>query len=135
MHEAKRVLVQSWLIKAQHDLASAKRLSTGPDPLLDTAIYHCQQAAEKVVKGFLVYRDTRFSKTHDIEQLTAVANGLDARFAAWVEVGKHLTLYATVCRYPGSSLEPSRLEFDQALQDAEGLYHFVLSLLPLEVHP
>jgi len=45
MDEAKRRLVVSWLTKAAHDLESAQRLSSGPDPLLDAAIYHCQQAA------------------------------------------------------------------------------------------
>jgi len=47
MTDAKTQLVQSWLTKAQHDLASARVLSTAHPPLLDTAIYHCQQAAEK----------------------------------------------------------------------------------------
>jgi HEPN domain-containing protein len=57
MDEAKRELVQSWLTKAQHDLAAARKLSDEPDSYLDTAIYHCQQAAEKVIKGFLVFHD------------------------------------------------------------------------------
>lgn len=60
MDEAKRVAVQAWLLKAQRDLASAKRLADGDAPLLDTAIYHCQQAAEKAIKGFLVCHDSRF---------------------------------------------------------------------------
>ena len=59
--EAKRILIQNWLTKAQHDLSAAVKLSSDPD-LLDTAIYHCQQSAEKSVKGFLVYRDQRFEK-------------------------------------------------------------------------
>jgi HEPN domain-containing protein len=47
--EAKHELVRSWLVKAARDLASASRLAAGPEPYLDTAIYHCQQAAEKAV--------------------------------------------------------------------------------------
>ena len=47
--DAKLDLVQTWLVKAQRDLASARKLSTGPDPYLDVAIYLCQQAAEKAV--------------------------------------------------------------------------------------
>lgn len=39
--------VRQWLIKADHDLRSAERLMEGDDPLLDTDVYHCQQAAEK----------------------------------------------------------------------------------------
>jgi len=49
MDEAKCELVRNWLRKAQRDLASARKLASGNDPLLDTAIYHCQQAGEKAV--------------------------------------------------------------------------------------
>ena len=41
MDEAKRELVQSWLRKALHDLASARKLATDPDAYFDTAVYHC----------------------------------------------------------------------------------------------
>jgi HEPN domain-containing protein len=47
---AKLELVRNWLIKAQRDLAAARKLATSPDPYLDVAAYHCQQAAEKVTK-------------------------------------------------------------------------------------
>ena len=46
-------LVQNWLVKAQHDLLAAKKLSIEPEIYADIAIYHCQQSAEKAVKGFL----------------------------------------------------------------------------------
>ena len=39
MDEAKRDLVRSWFTRAQHDLASSRKLSADPDPYLDTAIY------------------------------------------------------------------------------------------------
>ena len=32
-------------------------------------------------------------------------------------------------------MEPDQDEFDQALADAEGLFQFVLSVLPVAVHP
>lgn len=36
MEDAKRQLVQNWLIKAQHDLATARKLSTAPDPYAES---------------------------------------------------------------------------------------------------
>jgi HEPN domain-containing protein len=48
MDEAKKHEICQWLIKAGHDLRSAERLLTDDPPLLDTAVYHCQQVAEKV---------------------------------------------------------------------------------------
>jgi hypothetical protein len=38
MDEARRRLVQGWLIKAQNDLATVRKLAEGLSPLLDTAI-------------------------------------------------------------------------------------------------
>jgi HEPN domain-containing protein len=88
MDEAKRQLVQSWLIKAQHDLAAARKLSAEPDSYLDTAIYHCQQAAEKAVKGFLVFHDQDFEKTHNIQLLITLATSFEVGFSSWLEVAE-----------------------------------------------
>ena len=59
MHEEKRTEVRNRLIKSQHDLGSARRLMEGDEPYLDTAVYHCQQAAEKALKAFLTYHDSQ----------------------------------------------------------------------------
>jgi HEPN domain-containing protein len=128
-------LVQSWLVKALHDLATARKAAAEPDPYLDTAIYHCQQAAEKAVNGFLAFHDQSPVRTHDIELLLSMADSFEAGFAAWVEAAERLTRYATQYRYPGDVMEPDQDEFDQALTDAEGLVQFVLSVPPAAVHP
>ena len=54
MDEGKARTVGHWLRKARHDLRSAHRLYTDAPPLLGTAAYHCQQAAEKALKGWLM---------------------------------------------------------------------------------
>jgi HEPN domain-containing protein len=135
MDEAKRQLVQSWLIKAQHDLATARKLAADPDPYLDTAIYHCQQAAEKAVKGFLVFHDEEFEKTHNLPLLVTQATAKEAGFSERLDAAERLTPYATAFRYPGEVMEPEQEEFGKALQAAEEITGFVLSLLPKEVHP
>jgi HEPN domain-containing protein len=135
MDEAQQSLVREWLTKAQHDLAAARKLSGGPDPYLDVAIYHCQQAAEKAVKGFLVFHDQEFDKTHNVRLLVDLAILVEASFSSWLEVGARLTPYATRFRYPGEILEPEQEEFEQALESATRLYEFILSLLPQTVHP
>ena len=135
MSDAKAQLVQSWLTRAQHDLASARVLAASDPPLLDTAIYHCQQAAEKAVKGYLVFCDQEFERIHDIEVLIRSAMSYATEFTDWIDVGIQLTPYARIYRYPGYATEPSREQFDQAMSAAEGLYSFVLSLLPQEMQP
>ncbi|MEW6405698.1 MAG: HEPN domain-containing protein [Chloroflexota bacterium] len=135
MTDAKVRLVQSWLTKAQHDLASACVLAASDPPLLDTAVYHCQQAAEKAVKGYLTFCDQEVERIHDIEVLIRSAMSCAAEFTDWIDVGIQLTPYARLYRYPGYATEPSTEQFDQALSAAEGLYKFVLSLLPEEMRP
>jgi len=132
---AKRSLVQNWLHKAQRDLATARKLGAGPDPYFDTALYHCQQSAEKVIKGFLVFHDQRFEKTHDIRLLAMQAAAIEPRFAEWGDIGLHLTPYATAFRYPSENLEPDEVEFQQAIEEAGQFCSFVVGLLPTEVQP
>lgn len=134
MDEAHRELVRHWLTKAQHDLASARKLAAEPDAYLDTAVFHLQQAAEKTVKGFLVFHDQPFEKTHDMDELVRLATRFETRLDSWLEPADRLTPYATDFRYP-MMREPPRDEFEQALRTTEGLMQFVLSLLPPEVRP
>jgi HEPN domain-containing protein len=133
--EPKLELVQNWLIKASRDLGSARKLAGGADPYLDVAIYLCQQAAEKAVKGLLVYHDQPFKKTHDIGALVSLATRHEPRISAWQDAATRLTPYATEFRYPGSVLQPSVDEFGQALAEAAGVYSSVLAVLPSQVHP
>lgn len=120
-------------MKARRDLLSAKKLAKGKEPYLDTAIYHCQQAAEKVIKGWLVYHDTSFEKTHDLRLLVTMASEIEPKFTAWFDVAEQVSPYATAYRYPGETLEPTDEEYLQAFKSAGEFYEFVCSLLPPEV--
>lgn len=135
MDEEKRDLVQSWLTKALHDLESADGLAKLPKSRIDTGVYHCQQSAEKAIKGFLIFQDETPPKIHLLGSLIAAAASYDAKFALFSDAADLLTPLATEYRYPGSLREPTRAEFDEAYRYAEEIYRFVISLLPTDVHP
>lgn len=137
MDEAKRELVRAWLIKSRNDLTTARKIGASPDGPLDTAIYHCQQAAEKAVKGFLAFHDHRLERSHDVERLVDLAAAYELEFRQYEDAAITLTPYATAYRYPGESaaLEPTRAEFEEALNLADQLFAFAVSLLPKEVRP
>jgi HEPN domain-containing protein len=84
--DAKSQLVKNWLNKARRDLLSAKRLARGSEPYLDTAIYHCQQSAEKAIKGWLVYLDRPLEKSHDLRLLVTLAAESEPAFKDWFDV-------------------------------------------------
>lgn len=114
-------------------LLSAKCLARGREPYLDTGIYHCQQAVEKSVKGWLVYNDQSFEKTHDLRLLVTQASEAEPKFADWFDVAEQISPYATAYRYPGEVLDPTEAEFQHAFQAASGFYDFVCTLLPIEL--
>lgn len=135
MRDAKEELTRSWLIKAKRDLLSSKELAEAIEPLLDTAAYHCQQAAEKAVKAFLLYKNIRFDKTHDINVLILQAMDIEPAFSSHVETARILTPLAVEFRYPGDYLEPEPEEFREAFEAAKCFYDFVTSLLPVSTLP
>ncbi len=137
MADAKRELVHAWMLKARNDLTTAREIGAIPNGPLDTAIYHCQQTAEKAVKGFLAWQDHRLERSHDVERLIELAMVYEPRFSNWIDAGIVLTPYATAYRYPGETadLEPSRSEFAEALRLARDFLGFVNSLLPADCQP
>lgn len=137
MDESKRQWVQLWLSKASSDLRTVMILARTQDAPLDTAVYHCQQAAEKALKGYLAYVDQPVHRTHDVEDLVQKAIGVDATFAALLADATIVKPYATGFRYPSIDLplEPELADLDEAFVAARRIYDFVLSLLPPETHP
>ena len=63
-------MTQLWFSKAKGDLLAAKYLEqAGDDHLYVSIAFHCQQSAEKAIKGYLTYNNKRVLKTHDMEKL------------------------------------------------------------------
>jgi HEPN domain-containing protein len=132
MDEGRTHEIRQWLLKAGHDLRSARRLFTDDPPLLDTAAYHCQQAAEKALKAFLVLHDIQFSKIHLLPPLVEQCIEVDPAFADLREPAEALTPFATVFRYPGDVLEPEPSDVMEGLAFAEKVVEFVLARMPDE---
>src|SRR5438128_5048350 len=76
------IRTQEWLNKAQRDLTAAEQLLAYDDPLLDMVAYHCQQAGEKALKGFLFWHDIPFNRTHSLDELLVQCASLDTTLLA-----------------------------------------------------
>jgi HEPN domain-containing protein len=64
---------KAWLARADEDLAAIRACLDARPPVIGVAAYHCQQAAEKLIKGLLVLAAIRFRKTHDLDELSHLA--------------------------------------------------------------
>ena len=127
---AERVLVvEQWLRKAERDLASARRLLDGEPPFLDTAVYHCQQAAEKALKGFLASRDRPVRKARDLVLLLDECIGLAPALELLSDEAAILTPYGTAFRYPGDMTEPEMGDASEAVAAARRVIEHVRAVL------
>lgn len=120
---------REWLTKATNDRRSAEALIELSEPLTDTAAFHCQQAVEKLLKGFLVYHNAPFEKIHDLTHLCALCVGIDDGFVEFGEQVGSLTRYAVRFRYPGFE-NPSVADVREALALMDRCWSFVLGKLP-----
>ena len=130
-------LVRAWLTKAQHSLAAARLLAADDDTVLANATYHCQQAGEKALKGYLAAQDQLIQKTADLKKLITECVACEPGFNQWVAEVTLLSPSVSSFRYPDEipAVDPTRHEFDQFFAAAKRIYNFVLSLLPPETHP
>ncbi len=122
--------VREWLHKATGDVRAAEICRGAQPPIPDAAAFHCQQAAEKAIKGFLTLHGRVFRKSHSIEHIGALALAVDPSLRAAMERASPLTEYAWKFRYPGTPGEPSAAEVDEALAAARELLHEISQRLP-----
>ena len=101
LEEDRRREAGRWLAVAMADMRVASLCLDANEPMLGIAAYHCQQAAEKVVKGMLVMAGIPFAKTHDMARLGDVAllHYPDRRDV--LEELSQLTVWGHAYRYPG----------------------------------
>lgn len=106
---------REWLARAALDLRAAEFEFTADPPLTADIAFHCQQLAEKSMKGFLAWHDEPFRKTHNLVEVGQRCAAIDATLTDPIRGVARLTEYAWKFRYPGEPEEPSVSETQQAL--------------------
>jgi len=97
---------KAWVAKADGDLLNiANNLAAKRVPW-DTVCFHAQQAAEKLLKAFLVWKGHDLVRTHDLVALLAQCAALDQSLASLEDDCRRLTYYAIGSRYPDTLYEP-----------------------------
>ena len=111
-----RDVALGWLRKADSDLANAE-LCLAAGRSLDTACFHCQQAAEKSLKAYLIAKKAKFAFTHDLKRLLDECSRLDPAYDALATDALRLTPYAVATRYD-DAFWPELEEAQEALKSA-----------------
>ncbi len=121
----KLTLAHEWYRFAAMDLSSAKYLLNMKPSPVEIICYHCQQSAEKFLKGFLVLHDINPPKIHDLDELCKLCIEIEIEFQDIIDQCSDLTAYGIQPRYPAEiNLEEQDLQ--QALKSAETIRDFIL---------
>ena len=99
-NDFRRRRTDEWLKKGDSDLRTAEILVKEEHPPTDTACFHCQQAVEKYLKGYLTFKRIDFLKSHDLDYLLKLCKDSNKKFADYGETVLALNKYGIEPRYP-----------------------------------
>ena len=117
-----------WLDLAEMDLGAAEYL-LGMRPVpVEIICYHCEQAAENMLKGTLAQFGMEPPKTHDLIQLCKLCMERDPQFEQLADACVELTPYGVQVRYP-SHMELDESDMNCALRECRKIREFVLQRL------
>lgn len=108
----------AWFEKAEHDLLSISNNLASATVPWDKVTFDAQQAAEKYLKGLMVYHGRRPPRTHDLEELLAFCTDYSQGLASLKADCRRLTRLGAVSRYPDVPGEPTGPDARQAVQIA-----------------
>ena len=113
-----------WFEIADMDLASAEYLcGMRPQPL-EIICYHCQQSAEKYLKGYLIHCGIMEPpKTHNLDDLCELCSDFDELFQEIRTACNTLTVYGVQPRYP-NDMEVLANDMQRALCYARQIKEF-----------
>src|SRR5574340_828206 len=119
-------IVLQWINIAERDLIVAEQGLKNDPVITEIVCFHCQQAAEKYLKAFLVKHQIEFLKTHSIMTLINLCSKVDSSFKDKLSHADVLTDYAVEIRYPDEWYEPTMEEAKEAYELALEVKKFVL---------
>ena len=115
-----------WFKIAATDLTSAEYLQNMHPAPIEIICYHCQQSAEKHLKGYLALQGEEINRTHDLIRLNKGCQKYDEDFKLIENDCLMLTDYAVNVRYP-FPMDINESDMSTALQGAKKIKEFILS--------
>lgn len=120
---------RAWFAKAESDLRSARILLQADPPVTEAAALHCQQAAEKYLKGVIAYHAVSPPDSPDIEFLLDQVQQHTNAFEILRDDGGQLTAYALEHRSHALVDPPSVDEATSALNTAEQFQEIAMGII------
>ena len=119
---------QEWMRFAEMDLHSAEYLLNMHPVPLEIICYHCQQSAEKHLKGYLILNGKNPPKTHDLDELRKLCAEISNMFTDIADHCSDLTAYGVQPRYP-MEIKLEEHDIRQALNSARTIRDLIIKLV------
>ncbi len=114
-----------WLFHAYQDLLAARMLITDKR-LFNPTVFHCQQAIEKSLKAFLLYKHRKLFDGHNLTWLCKQAALTDQSFTKWIGKSTLLNRFYIETRYPADIPEEiDRKLVEEILEATEDMMEFI----------
>lgn len=126
---------RDWLSLASVDLRAGNHDLSADPPILEDALFHAQQAAEKSLKAFLTWHDEPFRRTHDLRLLSQQCTKIDGSLEDQLRSAVRLSQYAWKYRYPGETEPPAIDDAEESLRLAQLVFELIRYRLPREIAP
>ncbi|AVX19647.1 HEPN domain-containing protein [Carboxydocella sporoproducens DSM 16521] len=118
-----------WLIMAQKDLRGA-RILFEHEADYELVCFHCQQAVEKYLKGYLIYKTRELQEGHNLMKLCKKAMIYNKKFGEFLKDLAFLNTFYIETRYPATEpLQISQEDAEESLRIAERFINVVEELL------
>jgi HEPN domain-containing protein len=122
--------VLPWLRKVDNDLLNIENNLAAKHIPWDTVCFHAQQAAEKLLKAFLISRGRDLMRTHDLIALLTECVELYPSLANLEDDCRNLTYFAVSARYPGDVYEPGEQDGREMIAAMQRVRTQILALIP-----
>ena len=126
-------IVKAWIIKADHDLGTAKITYMYIPEYSDTIAFHCQQAVEKYLKAYLYYLEITFAKSHDLIYLLDLISQKEKIKKELYDRALSLQSFSVQLRYPNIVIKLTEEEIKDSISIAKEFRNIILSKLKLNI--
>jgi HEPN domain-containing protein len=117
-----------WIQFAKNDLLVAKELDVEKHFVRRAILVHCQQAVEKYLKAFLLFKNESNSRIHDLLILCKKCEKYDEGFVSFEEDLTWISVHYLQSRYPDNFEDISLKEAERSLEIATKFEKFILPL-------
>ncbi len=129
---AKTETIRQWIEKAGHDLDTAELIFRHIPEYRETIAFHCQQAVEKYIKAYFIYRDQTIKRTHDLILLLGIISKIESIPDELFDQAAELQDYSVEVRYPDTIIELTKEDVERAIAIARNFREVFISKMHLD---